>query len=224
MELTILDLSKHLGVVPDTVERWVRQGKLPVSKTGSRYRFRTSELEKWAGKHNISLDISGKKASEKKVQSILPLSSAVEQGGIYFDIQGDDVQSVLTACLEKISKVPADFKSELLDRLIEREQALSTGIGNGFAIPHPRVPVDYLSTPLVAVCFLENPVDYRAMDQQPVEILFLILCPDLKFHLHLLSALSFCLRDKSFAQFLKSRPDPKGLIEKIEALQKLNTF
>lgn len=224
MELTILDLSKHLGVVPDTVERWVRQGKLPVVKAGSNYRFRTSELQKWAGKHNILLNISGKKVSEKKNESVLPLSDAVEEGGVYFDIQGDDVQSVLTACLERIPKVPTDFKSEILDRLIEREQALSTGIGNGIAIPHPRVPLSCLSAPLVAVCFLETPVDYRAMDQQPVEILFLILCPDLKFHLHLLSSLSFCLRDKSFAQFLKSRPDPVALIERIEARQKLNTF
>ncbi len=224
MEFSVSDLSKHLGVVPDTIERWVRQGKLPVSKAGSNYWFRTSELQKWASKHNITLNISDKEATEKKSESIIPLSCAVENGGVYSGILGADVKSVLNACLERITKVPKDFKADLLDRLIEREQALSTGIGNGIAIPHPRVPLGYLNEPLVAVCFLENRVDYQAMDQQPVNVLFLILCPDLKFHLHLLSSLSFCLRDRSFSQFLKSRPDSNALIEKIQALQTLNTF
>ena len=224
MELTIFDLSKHLGVVPDTIERWVRQGKLPASKADGNYRFRTSELQKWASKHNISLNITGKKVPEKKSDPVISLSSAVENGGVIFDIPGNDVNSVLNASLEKISKVPKDFQADLLDRLMEREQALSTGIGNGIAIPHPRVPLGYLGEPLVAVCFLEHPVDYNAMDQQPVDVLFFILCPDLKFHLHLLSALSFCLRDKSFTQFLRSRPDHSALIEKIEDLQVLKTF
>ncbi|MCP4722632.1 MAG: PTS transporter subunit EIIA [Desulfobacteraceae bacterium] len=223
MELSVFDLSKYLGVVPDTIERWVRQGKLPVSKDGGNYRFRKSELQKWATKHNICLNISDKKAL-KNSEAVIPLSCAVENGGIYFDIQGNDVTSVLKACLEKISKLPEDFKSDLLDRLIEREQALSTGIGNGIAIPHPRVQLGYLNEPLVAVCFLKDPVDYNALDQQPVNILFFILCPDLKLHLQLLSSLSFCLRDKSFTLFLKSRPDPKILVEKIEVLQALNTF
>ncbi|MBU0971196.1 MAG: PTS sugar transporter subunit IIA, partial [Proteobacteria bacterium] len=192
------------------------------SKIGSNYRFRASELQKWASKHNISLTISDKEVPEKKNESGILLSHAVQNGGVYYDLLGKDVKSVLKASLERISKIPKDFKADLLDRLMEREQALSTGIGNGIAIPHPRVPLGYLNDPLVAVCFLENPIDYQAMDQQPVKVLFLILCPDLKFHLHLLSALSFCLRDKSFVQFLNACPDPGALIEKIDLLQNLN--
>lgn len=224
MELSIPELSKYLGVEQQTIERWIRQGKLPVSQKGAAYRFRTSDLEKWASKHNLSLNLEKQSLPEKKNDPLISLSKAVQNGGLYFDIPGDDVESVLNAALERISSVPEQFKADLLVRLIEREQALSTGIGNGIAIPHPRVPLDYLKEPLVAVCFLENRVEYQAMDQQPVGVLFLILCPDLKFHLHLLSALSFCLRDKTFTQFLKSRPDPKALIEKIEILQTLNTF
>ncbi len=224
MVLSVSELSKHLGVEQQTIERWIRQGKLPVSQMGAAYRFRASDLKKWASKHNLSLNLETQSLPEKKTDPLISLSKAVQNGGLYFDIPGDDVESVLKACLGMISSVPDEFKADLLDRLIEREQALSTGIGNGIAIPHPRVPLGYLKEPLVAVCFLENHVEYQAMDQQPVGALFLILCPDLKFHLHLLSALSFCLRDKTFTQFLKSRPEPKALIEKIELLQTANTF
>jgi len=141
---------------------------------------------------------------------------------VFIDIQGKDVNSVLKACLAKISRIPDDFKTELLDRLIEREKALSTGIGNMIAIPHPREQLIYLDNPMVSVCFLANPVDYKALDNQPVSILFLLLCPSLKMHLHLLSVLSFCLRDYQFLNFLKSKPDPDQLIDKIQTLQEAN--
>jgi PTS system nitrogen regulatory IIA component len=222
MELSVFDLSKYLGVVPDTIERWVRQGKIPISKKRLNYRFETKELEQWARKHNIRLNLSDKGIAEKEKESIISLSTAVKNGGVYFDIQANDVNSVLKSCLEKISKIPDDFKTDILSRLIERENALSTGIGNAIAIPHPREQLTYLTDPLVSICFLANPVDYKALDNQPVSILFFLLSSSLKMHLHLLSVLSFCLRESSFVSFLKSNPDPIELIEKIEILQDAN--
>ncbi|MBW2653905.1 MAG: PTS sugar transporter subunit IIA [Deltaproteobacteria bacterium] len=222
MELSVFDLSKSLSVSPNTIERWLRQGKLPVFKKGANYRFHTSELEQWASKHNISLNLMDKDALEKEKESIIPLSDAVKNGGVYFDIQANDVNSILKACLEKISGISDDFKEDLFERLVEREKALSTGIGNGIAIPHPREQLSYLTRPMVSVCFLEHPVDYKALDNQPVSILFFLLSPTLRMHLHLLSVLSFCLRDYQFTNFLKSRPDPLALVEKIEVLQKTN--
>jgi PTS system nitrogen regulatory IIA component len=224
MELSISELSKYLGVEQNTIERWIRQGKLPVSQRGVAYRFRTSDLKKWASKHNISLKFEKQSMLEKETDPLISLSKAVQNGGVYFNIQGDDVKSVLSTSIETINSIPQEFKPDLFKLLMEREQTISTGIGNGIAIPHPRNQQTYLKEPLVALCFLENPVGYNALDQKPVGILFFILCPDLKLHLHLLSSLSFCLRDKSFTQFLKSRPDPEALIEKIEDLQTLNAL
>ena len=220
MELSIYELSKHIGVAKDTIERWIRQGKFPVSKKSGKYQFRTNELEQWAKKHNIHLKLPVKGALEK--EPLLPLSTAVQNGGIYFDIQGNDVNTVLKSCVDKISKIPDEFKTDLVDRLISREQVISTGIGNGIAIPHPREQLSYLSDPVVSICFLANQIDYKALDNQPVSVLFLILCPELKIHLHLLSVLSFCLRDFIFIDFLKAKPNSDQLIEKIEALQKAN--
>ena len=222
MELSVFDLSKHLGVVPDTIERWVRQGKLPVFKKGINYRFDTKELDKWAAKHNISLNFSDIHTPQKEIESVVPLSIAVRNGGVYCDIQGNDVNSVLKSSIEKISNISNDFKTDLLDRLMNREQSLSTGIGNGIAIPHPREQLSYLKSPLVSVCFLEHPVDYKALDNRPVSVLFFILCPALKMHLHLLSSLSFCLRNHSFIDFLKLRPTADQLIEKNNILLFLN--
>jgi PTS system nitrogen regulatory IIA component len=223
MEISISELSTYLGVAQNTIERWVRQGKLPISQKGTTYTFHTHDLKKWAAKHNIVLNLEKSPQPEASTEVLIPLSRAVQNGGVYFDIPAKDMKSALAGCVNAIKSIPEDFKPDLLDRLLEREAALSTGIGNGIAIPHPRVQLAYLNEPLVAMCSLEHPVDYNALDHQPVSLLFVILCPDLKMHLHLLSSLSFCLRDKAFIQFLESRPDLEQLVEKIEALQALNT-
>lgn len=222
MELTVSDLSKHLGVAPDTIERWVRQGKLPVSKKGMKYLFDAHELKKWASKHNIHFNFSQAALPPKEIDTVISLSAAIQNGSVCFNIHGHDVKSVLESCIEEISSIPDAFKTDLLDRLIKREEALSTGIGKGIAIPHPREQLSYINTAMVSVCFLDHPVDYKALDNQPVSVLFFILCPNLKMHLHLLSALSFCLRDDLFIAFLGSKPDPTALVEKIEMIQKNN--
>jgi PTS system nitrogen regulatory IIA component len=222
MECSALDLSKYLGVATNTIDRWLRQGKLPVIKKGIKYIFRTKDLEKWASRHNITLNLSDKGMPEKEKEFVISLSSAIQNGGIYFDIQGDDVNSVLKASITKISEIPLDLKTDVFDRLIEREQSLSTGIGNSIAIPHPREQLSYLTNPMVSVCFLANSVDYKALDNQPVSILFFLFGKSLTMHLHLLSALSFCLRDSQFVSFLKSKPEPEQLVEKIEIIQKAN--
>ncbi|MFH2090881.1 MAG: PTS sugar transporter subunit IIA [Pseudomonadota bacterium] len=224
MELSVLELSKHLNVSPDTIERWIRQGKLPVSRQGSNYRFKIQELMRWAANNNIRLDLLEKKPAEKKTGADMSLSDAVRNGGVYFDIKGDDATSVFISAIETIQAIPTDQKTSLLEQLIERESALSTGIGKGFAIPHPRQPQTYLEQPMVSICFLSQPVDYNALDNKPVFVLFFILCPELKMHLQLLSAISFCLRDPSFVALLSSKPHPQILIDAIEDLQENNPF
>jgi len=220
MELSISDLSKCLGVIPDTIERWVRQGKLPVSGKAPDYRFRKADLEKWAALHNIRLNFSDRQSLEKQNQTDLLLSEAVRNGGVHFDIPGSDVRTVLNASIDRISNIPDDFRTDLLERLMERENALSTGIGNSIAIPHPRESLTYLKQALVSICFLSNPLEYNALDRKPVSVLFFILCPSLKVHLNLLSTLSFCLKNSQFLDFLKSEPEPDLLIQQIETLQK----
>jgi PTS system nitrogen regulatory IIA component len=219
MTLSVFDLSTCLGVSTDTINRWVRQGKLPVLPKGNDLRFLRKDLEKWAALHNIRLNLTAKKSGEKQNRVDISLSQALQKGGMFCDIDGDDIVTVLESCVNRISQIPDDFKPDLLDRLAERERALSTGVGNGIALPHPRQPLSYLPHPMITVNFLANPVEYNALDGRPVSILFCILCPSLQYHLHLLSALSFCLREADFISLVKSQPKMDQLVEKTVILQ-----
>jgi nitrogen PTS system EIIA component len=57
------------------------------------------------------------------------------------------------------------------------------------------------------------------VDGLPVFVLFILLSPSVKIHLHLLSRLAFCVRDASFVDFLKQGPSPEELLEKVENLE-----
>lgn len=219
MEILITELCKSLGVSRTTIERWIRQGKLPVSKKGRTYSFHARDLKNWAAKNHISLNLKPRPAQASEAEELVSLSTALETGGVYQNVEtGPDVPSVIHTCVEQIQAVPDNCKTNLAQQLIKREEALSTGVGGGIAIPHPRTPLKYLEQPMVAACFLKEPVDYHALDNQPVSTLFFILFPELKFHLHLLSSLSLCLRNGQFSEFLKTRPEQSELIEKIDAL------
>lgn len=228
MEVSTKELSGLIGVAPDTIERWVLQGKLPVLKTRKGFKFRTDELKKWAKNNHVNLRIDSKTSSriqtQEKADKAVSLTEAIRNGGVHTHIRGNTVEEVLTHSVNAFTHIPDHCKKDLLACLIEREQALSTGLGNGFAVPHPRTPMDFVETASVSVCFPEVPVDYNALDRKPVSTLFFLLCPDLTHHLHLLSALSHCLKDREFIDLLKSKPEPDRLMRRIEALQQKNLF
>ena len=84
----------------------------------------------------------------------------------------------------------------LLRVLLAREALESTGIGDGIAIPHVRNPVVlHVSRPMITLCFLEQAVDYGALDGKPVNTVFSLISPTVRAHLRLLSRLSFALQD-----------------------------
>jgi PTS system nitrogen regulatory IIA component len=68
---------------------------------------------------------------------------------------------------------------------------------------------------------LEHPIDFAAVDDQPVFIMFILISPSVKIHLHLLSRLSYCLRNQEFIGFLKQVPDPDLFLSRMSELEQL---
>lgn len=102
---------------------------------------------------------------------------------------------------------------ELLRAVREREQVLSTGIGNGVAIPHGKSPaVDRL---LLAAGVVPDAVDFEALDGKPVALFFLLLGPESAAgeHVKALSRISRLLRRDSIRNRLASAADPAEFYE-----------
>ena len=137
-------------------------------------------------------------------------------------LKGKTKKQVLEELVKHLASCKQEIDSdELLKVLIEREKLGSTGIGNGIALPHPRDPLSKPpASPVITTCFTENPVPFGAIDDLPVSVLFLLVSPTVKHHLHLLSRLSYCIRDRAFVDFLHSHPDDNALQAQVSEFEK----
>lgn len=217
MELEINEFSRCLQIPPNTIERWIRQGRMPVKKVGTRCFFSETALKKWARSHNLPFYPPGQHPAEKREETLETLHDVVERGGIYYGLGGRTVEEVLGEAVSVMQNIGSEDDRRLLyESLVAREQMMSTGIGNGVAIPHPRTPLSRTAIPTqIAACFLQQPVDFKAVDKKAVHVLFVLVAASARQHLHLLSRLSFCLRDASFIELLSKTPGPEILRKKI---------
>ena len=122
--------------------------------------------------------------------------------------------------LEELAKLLAGTESslnytEIFDCFNSRERLGSTGLGNGIAIPHGRLK--HIDAPMAAFIRLEKPVDFDAVDQKPVDLLFGLLVPEdsTDEHLQILSSLATMFSDQTLVAKLRRGYSPKKLFETL---------
>jgi PTS system nitrogen regulatory IIA component len=117
------------------------------------------------------------------------------------------------AILDLPPEIDPDF---ILQVLLAREAMGTTAVGDGIAIPHVRNPIlVQLPVPKIALCFLAQPIDFGALDGKPVQILFTIISPTIRMHLHLLSKLAFCLRDQRLRGILGKQCNSEAIMAAV---------
>jgi PTS system nitrogen regulatory IIA component len=99
----------------------------------------------------------------------------------------------------------------IFDVLLERERLGTTGVGNGIAIPHGKLADAKAMFGLFAR--LEHPVDFESIDEQPVDLVFLLLAPEGAGadHLKALARVSRLLRDRSICEKLRGADQAEAL-------------
>jgi len=102
-------------------------------------------------------------------------------------------------------------ETDIFNNLVSRERLGSTGIGQGIAIPHCRL--DGLDRVIGVLMTLSEPVDFDAIDNQPVDLVFALVVPKeaTSEHLELLSQLAEKFNDDNFCQQLRQCTDTDSL-------------
>jgi nitrogen PTS system EIIA component len=100
---------------------------------------------------------------------------------------------------------------QIFDTLLQRERLGSTGVGSGIAIPHGKLPS--IERLFGMFARLDRPIDFDALDGEPVDLIFLLLAPEAAGadHLKALARVARVLRDGSVAQKLRLTRDPAAL-------------
>jgi PTS system nitrogen regulatory IIA component len=214
MQLTVREAAAYLRVDEATVRRWIQRRGLPVHRVNERLHLNAIEVWEWATENGVPVSRTLLEQAQRQPEQVPPLSELLSAGGIHHDIGGRDKASVLREIVQRLP-LPADIDREFLATTLEAREAMgSTGIGDGIAIPHVRNPIVLcVRQPAATLCFLETPIDFGALDGQPVSILFTLVSPTVRAHLHLLSLISFALRDADFKSAVVSRAEGRKILE-----------
>lgn len=117
--------------------------------------------------------------------------------------------------LQELAKRAAELtglhERAVFDVLLERERLGTTGVGNGIGIPHGKLP--NLDRLYGLFARLERPINYESIDEQPVDLIFLLLAPESAGadHLKALARVSRLLRDRGVCEKLRGTDTVDGL-------------
>jgi nitrogen PTS system EIIA component len=123
--------------------------------------------------------------------------------GVIVNLRAANKRQALQDLAKRAAQITGKPERAIFEVLLERERLGTTGIGHGTAVPHGRLP----DLPRLHAVFarLEKPVDFEAIDNQPVDLIFLLLTPATSGadHLKALARLSRLLRDKTVCDKLR---------------------
>jgi PTS system nitrogen regulatory IIA component len=141
----------------------------------------------------------------------MEIADLLSPNAVVAHLKAANKKQVLQEVAAKAANLTGLPERRIFETLIERERLGSTGMGQGIAIPHGRIAGVSRMTGLFAQ--LANPVDFDAMDDQPVDLVFLLLAPvgagaD---HLKALARVSRLLRNQSICEKLRVASDTSAL-------------
>ena len=133
----------------------------------------------------------------------MDIADMLQPNGVIANLRAANKRQALQELAKRAAQLSGRPERAIFEVLLERERLGTTGIGHGTAIPHGRMP----DLPQIYALFarLEKPIDFEAIDNQPVDLIFLLLTPANSGadHLKALARLSRLLRDKAICDKLR---------------------
>lgn len=137
--------------------------------------------------------------------------------GVVLDLRSRDKRGVLGEMADALARSESGLEAQrLLDVLLERESLQSTGIGEGVAIPHGKLPG--LGRLLATFARSREGVDFESIDGQPTQLFFLLVVPEHSGgqHLKALARISRFFRDAAFRKTLLEAQSTEDVFRAIE--------
>jgi len=219
MKVNVRQAARLLSVSENEIYRWVDSGELPCLLVKHQPLFGRAELLEWATARRmpVSLELF-ENGDEGAIR--LRLADILERGGVYHDVPGSDRASVLSAIVHRLPLPDEEDRDLLLQILLARESAGSSGVGDGIAIPHVRSPLVFPGTSgLATLSYLASPIPFHAIDGKPVNTVFTLLSPTIRGHLQLLSRLSAALLDTGFKGAVLRRAERDEIVAEARRVE-----
>jgi PTS system nitrogen regulatory IIA component len=218
MILTLKELAEYLRVNERTILRMLKTGKIQGAKIGGQWRFNGSQIDRvFFPSTPIEDDEDFPMSVLTRPHIGIPVSRMMSEERMVMQLSGSNTEEVITELTD-----PRFFAGLVLDvhdlreKCMARENVLSTGIGNGIAIPHPRDPVTTLRAPASVIYgYSKKGVDFNASDGNLVHFFFLICSQNIELHLHLMGCMARLLKSEDFVKSLPKCKDQAAVIKLV---------
>lgn len=136
---------------------------------------------------------------------MIDITDVIGPESILLDLKSVSKRQVLQDLAARASALTGIDGARLLEALMERERLGSTGVGEGIAIPHAKI--EGLGRVVGLFARLERPIDFEAIDDRPVDLVFLLLAPEGTGadHLKALARIARCLRNAGLCSRLRQQ-------------------
>ncbi|MGO1076196.1 PTS IIA-like nitrogen regulatory protein PtsN [Inquilinus sp. CA228] len=141
---------------------------------------------------------------------------------ILANLKAASKKQALQELARRAAELTGQHERFIFDVLLERERLGSTGVGRGIAIPHGKLP--HLQGVFGAFARLERPIDFDAVDEQPVDLVFLLLAPEGAGadHLKALARISRMLRDENLCEKLRGCQSADAIFALLSQSESVN--
>ncbi|MCB1499208.1 MAG: PTS IIA-like nitrogen regulatory protein PtsN [Bauldia sp.] len=141
----------------------------------------------------------------------MDLSDLIKPEAVIGTLKANSKKQAIQSISEKAAELTGIPEREIFDTLLQREKLGSTGVGGGIAIPHGKLAT--LDRIFGLFARLPKPIDFEALDDQPVDLIFLLLAPEGAGadHLKALARIARHLREPGVAGKLRASTDKAAL-------------
>jgi PTS system nitrogen regulatory IIA component len=194
--MTLAEVAEYLQLAERTVLRMAQRGEIPAAKVASQWRFLRPLVREWLISQMQALPKATADRAAKDLGRVRPLTEVMRRDLMVFDLTPGPKERVLQQLVAPLVRGGAvGDPSRFLESLLARERMMTTGIGHGVAIPHPRRPIPGMfAEPLIVLGVCAEGTDYDAIDEQLVRVFFLIGATRTEVHLDLMAKITWLTR------------------------------
>lgn len=181
-------------------------------------------IRDWLAGQMQTMPSSDLESLAMKEKPILPLYEVFRSDLMVLKIVPGPKESILKQLVVPLRKTSfAQDTAILLQSLIERERMMTTAVGHGIAMPHPRKPIaNMFAEPAIVLGVCPKGTNFEAVDDQLVHLFFLICATREEIHLQLMAKISWLARHENIMLGLQQTSSKRQVIEIItKATKKL---
>ena len=215
--MTLAEVAEYLQLAERTVLRMAQRGDIPAAKVASQWRFMRPLVREWLVGQMQAFPAPQAAGDVGLKDPLLPLSEVLHGELMTFDLKPGPKESILRQLLAPLLRTGfANDTNLLLRSLLDRERMMTTAVGHGIAIPHPRrLLPGMFPEPAVALGICPEGTDFGAIDDQLVHIFFLTCATREELHLQLMANLSWLTRREGLIANLRAASSHQQVLDLV---------